>query len=228
MIRKSLVLSCFLLLFPLLGMSGERSENPEFWEDRGINLADDVPLFRADGAVLAIVEVAAGSVEKWETDVHTGRFFWDQKDGKPRRISYPIPYPANYGGLPQTLLRKEDGGDGDPLDVIVLGPRLERGRIIPVKVIGIMKMIEAGERDEKIVAVPLEGALSGLVDIKDLDRRHPGVTEILALFWKNYKGSTDIEIKGFAGRAEALSRLQAAHRGWRASRGGRNILPSRN
>ena len=45
---------------------------------------------------------------------------------KPREVKY-LGYPGNYGMIPRTLLPKELGGDGDPLDVIVLGPAVERG-----------------------------------------------------------------------------------------------------
>jgi len=46
---------------------------------------------------------------------------WAFEDGKPRVIKY-LAYPGNYGMIPRTLLPKELGGDGDPLDIIMLGP----------------------------------------------------------------------------------------------------------
>ena len=57
---------------------------------------------------------------------------WEFKDGKPRIVKY-LGYPGNYGMVPKTLLPENLGGDGDPLDVIVLGPQVERGSVIKCK-----------------------------------------------------------------------------------------------
>ena len=59
---------------------------------------------------------------------------WVWINNKPRIINY-LGYPANYGMIPKTLLKKENGGDGDPLDVIVLGPPESKGSIVKCKII---------------------------------------------------------------------------------------------
>ena len=79
--------------------------------------------------------------------------------GKPRTINYE-PYPINYGMIPRTALPTRIGGDGDPLDIIVLGPPLTQGDVVQVKIIGIMKMTDFGERDDKIIAVPINSELA--------------------------------------------------------------------
>ena len=72
-----------------------------------------------------IVEIPAGACEKWEVKLD-GVMRWDMKDGKPRHVKY-LGYPCNYGMVPRTMLGKELGGDGDPLDVLMLGPAVPRG-----------------------------------------------------------------------------------------------------
>ena len=58
--------------------------------------------------------------------------------------------------IPRTLLPKELGGDGDPLDVLVLGRALPRGSVVETKVLGVLKLLDRGEQDDKILAVPKE------------------------------------------------------------------------
>ena len=77
-----------------------------------------------DGDINVVVEIPTGSVQKWEVDKTSGNLKWEFVDGKPREVKY-LGYPGNYGMIPRTLLPKELGGDGDPLDVIVLGPAVE-------------------------------------------------------------------------------------------------------
>ena len=61
-----------------------------------------------------VIEIPAGTIEKYEIDKKNGGLKIDQRDGKPRLIKF-LSYPANYGMIPQTLLPKNLGGDGDPL-----------------------------------------------------------------------------------------------------------------
>ena len=87
------------------------------------NLLKDYPSKDSFGNVQAVIEVPAGRTEKWEVDKEDGNLKWNFKKGKPRVLKY-IGYPGNYGMVPRTLLPKELGGDGDPLDIILLGPPL--------------------------------------------------------------------------------------------------------
>ena len=58
--------------------------------------------------------------------------------GTPRIINYGN-YPVNYGMIPKTVLPINLGGDGDPLDAIVLGNPLPRGTVLKAKIIGLLK-----------------------------------------------------------------------------------------
>lgn len=106
------------------------------WHD--VSIGDEAPrLFPV------VVEVPKGSKVKYELDKETGLIKVD-------RILYSsVHYPANYGFIPQTYCE-----DNDPLDVLVLGQE----EIVPLvimyaKPIGVMKMIDQGEADDKIIAV---------------------------------------------------------------------------
>lgn len=61
----------------------------------------------------------------------------------------PVPCPYNYGCIPQL-----GSGDGDPLDAIVLGPRLRRGERVRMRVVGVIAFVDGGQRDPKVVCSP--------------------------------------------------------------------------
>jgi inorganic pyrophosphatase len=106
--------------------------------------------------------------------------------------------------VPGTLQSAKDGGDGDPLDVIVLGPAHERGALVPVRLIGVLRLRDDGERDDKLIAVRPGNPLGEIANLVELDDRHPGASQILEISFENYKGPGRIESGGFADSAEAL------------------------
>src|SRR5690554_2291721 len=113
----------------------------------------EMDAFNADGTVRAIVEIPTGTSAKWEVSKDDPEaVYWEYKDGEPRVVNY-LGYPGNYGAIPGTALPKELGGDGDPLDVIILGQAVPRGEIVDVRVIGVLKMLDGGEQDDKLIAV---------------------------------------------------------------------------
>ena len=71
--------------------------------------------------------------------------------------------------VPRTLLPESDGGDGDPLDVIILGPAVPRGSVVEVRPVAVLDLLDQGERDDKILAVPVSGPLSDVIDLKSLN-----------------------------------------------------------
>ncbi|MBL4709265.1 MAG: inorganic diphosphatase [Flavobacteriales bacterium] len=76
-----------------------------------------------------LVEIPAGSIKKFELNKQNGLIEMDSIDGKPRFIQY-LGYPANYGMIPNTLLPLDKGGDGDPLDILSIGPVAQSGELI--------------------------------------------------------------------------------------------------
>ena len=94
----------------------------------------------------AIIEVPKGSQIKYELDKESGLLKVD-------RILYSaVHYPANYGFIPQTY-----GDDNDPLDILVLSQfATEPLCIMRARPIGVMKMIDSGESDDKIIAIHVD------------------------------------------------------------------------
>lgn len=106
------------------------------WHD--LSLGDHVP-----DHFPAVIEVPKGSKNKYELDKASGMIRVD------RVLFSSIHYPANYGFIPRTYCE-----DNDPLDVLVLGQEA----VVPLtimlaKPIGVMKMRDDGEADDKIIAV---------------------------------------------------------------------------
>lgn len=108
------------------------------WHD--VDCGRDVP-----ETVSAIIEVPKGSKTKYEIDKLSGLIKVD------RILFSSVHYPANYGFIPKSL-----GEDGDPLDILVL----TQEAVVPLAImmarpIGVMKMIDQGVADDKIIAVNL-------------------------------------------------------------------------
>ncbi len=154
---------------------------------QGIHLIHDVPALTSDNWVNVVIEIPSGTSEKWEVEKSSGNLSIEQINGKDRKINY-LAFPFNYGMIPQTFLSYENGGDGDPLDVIVLGEALQRGHIVPCKILGVVEMLDAGEKDDKLIAVSLDSHFSELEDINHLRSKYPGIEQIIYLWFENYKG----------------------------------------
>ena len=104
----------------------------------------DTPPFNADGSVNAYVEIAKGDRRKWELDMRANA----------RAIDRVMPaelggYPVNYGFVPQTI-----SYDGDPFDVLVLGPPVPGGQIARGVIVGLMLMEDEKGHDSKVVVSP--------------------------------------------------------------------------
>ncbi len=93
---------------------------------------------------ICVVEIAKGSKNKYELDKETGFIMLD------RILHTSTHYPANYGFIPRTL-----GDDQDPLDVLLLcSEALQPLTLVQAYPIGVIKMIDNGRGDEKIIAIP--------------------------------------------------------------------------
>jgi len=173
-----------------------------------------------DGTVRAIIEIPTGTSAKWEVSKDDPKaVYWELRKGAPRLISY-LGYPGNYGSIPGTALPKELGGDGDPLDVIVLGQAVPRGEVVDVRVIGVLKMLDGGEQDDKLVAVlTKDSPLSHVESMAQLDAEFPGASQIVDIWFANYKGPDGgMEGLGFEDAQSARAVLEAAAANFEAGR----------
>lgn len=173
------------------------------------NLLSGFPAFHADGTINMVVEIPAGSLQKWEVDPTDGVLRWEFEDGRPRVVRY-LAYPANYGMIPRTLLPAELGGDGDPLDVMLLGPAVARGAVVRARPIGVLALLDGGERDDKLIAVRDGTPFGEVRSLKELDERFPGASQILEIWLTSYKGPGKMESRGYHGPEAAWEVLRAA------------------
>jgi inorganic pyrophosphatase len=162
-----------------------------------------------EGFIRVVVEIPTGSTQKWEVDKSDGNLKRELKKGTPRIVNY-LGYPGNYGMVPRTLLAEKNGGDGDPLDVLVLGPAVPRGSIIEVRIIGLLKMSDKGKQDDKLIAVMKGDVFDSVDTIKQLDKKFPGVSSIVDTWFSSYKGQKKIETQGYSGRKHARRVLDQA------------------
>jgi inorganic pyrophosphatase len=158
----------------------------------------------------AVTEIPAGGMIKYETDAKTGFIVAD------RFQSMPVAYPANYGSLTQSL-----GGDNDPLDVIFYTRApLQPGTLIKLRPIGVLKMIDGGEVDDKIVAVPTSKIDPTYDDIKEMKDLPKVEQERLQAFFRVYKqlpdGRKKVELNGFEDAAKAKTEIKQAFDAYKA------------
>lgn len=108
----------------------------------------DTPPINADGTINGYVEIARGDLRKWEFNIAR------HERGIDRMIPKEIGgYPINYGFVPQTI-----SYDGDPFDILVLGPPLEGGQMIRGVPVGLMLMEDEKGIDSKIVVSLVDGS----------------------------------------------------------------------
>ena len=197
MTKKKISLIIFLsLLFFLLKSQSFSLENKITGKK---NFFHEYNAFNNDGTINVIVEIPAGDNDKWELWKKDGSIRWEFQNNSFRKIKY-LPYISNYGFVPQTLFSKEIGGDGDPVDVILLGERFERGSVIKGKILGLINMKDEGRLDSKIVAVNQNSFVfnsSIINNFDDLNANYPGALEIIEIWFQNYKLNNKILINGY-------------------------------
>jgi inorganic pyrophosphatase len=123
----------------------------------------------------ALIEIPKGSSCKYELDKYTGLLRLD-------RVLYTSThYPANYGFIPRTY-----ADDGDPLDVLVLcNEPIQPMTLIRVYPIGVMRMLDDGHIDDKIIAIPFSDPSYN--NIRSIDELPPHIFDEIMHFFKVYK-----------------------------------------
>ncbi|MAU88553.1 MAG: hypothetical protein CMC40_01420 [Flavobacteriaceae bacterium] len=131
------------------------------------------------------IEITQGTIEKWEYNFKSGKLEQDFENLKPRSINY-MPYPFNYGFILNTFNKF----DSDPLDAVVIGEKLNMSDTIFAKPIAVVKTIDNGEIDDKVIFIHKSSPLYKIDNKIDLQNSYPGVIEIICLFFENYKGKS--------------------------------------
>jgi inorganic pyrophosphatase len=143
-----------------------------------LNLLHVLPAFvdETNKIVNTIVEVSAGSINKYELITESGQLKLD-------RVGYSsLAYPFTYGAIPMTW-----DYDGDPLDVEIVNVTepLVPGSLVEIRVIGVMKFVDGGEVDDKIIAVLNDDKRSDHIkSYKDLGEYWEKESKY---YWENYK-----------------------------------------
>ena len=143
-------------------------------------------------SITTIIEINKGSKNKYEIDKESGLIALD-------RVSHTSQdFPFDYGFIPQTLW-----DDGDPMDVIVLTTYpLFPGLLVRVRPVAIMNMIDGGDSDDKVIAVPAEDPR--WTNIKDLADINPHTLKEIEHFYSTYKQLQNkvVKVNGFKGKKE--------------------------
>lgn len=142
----------------------------EFNPWHSVSPGDQLPEY-----VNGIIEIPKGTRAKYELDKDSGLLRLD-------RVLYSsVYYPANYGFIPQSYC-----DDKDPLDILILSQiDVVPMCIVPAKVIGVMRMLDQGEADDKIIAVAAgDPSVSHISDISELPAHF--ISEMRS-FFEDYK-----------------------------------------
>lgn len=162
-----------------------------------------------NGNFNAIIEIPAGTNKKIEYNNLSKTFEVDLKNGKDRIVQF-LPYIGNYGYIPSTFSNPKEGGDGDALDVLVLSENVETGTIIEIEPIAVLKLLDKGEIDYKIIAIPANKTTQIIkVDLGDnflID--YPAVKTMIELWFLNYNKEDVSIIEGWGNREEAIYEIE--------------------
>jgi inorganic pyrophosphatase len=159
---------------------------------------DISPGEHAPERVNAIIEIPKESKGKYELHKESGMLMLD------RALFSAVHYPANYGFIPRTYC-----DDKDPLDILVLTSlTLPHLCLVDATVIGVMRMVDQGEADDKIIAVATyDESVNHMKDVADLP---PHTEKQILRFFMDYKTleGKEVKVERFLGRQDALRIVQ--------------------
>ena len=162
-----------------------------------MNLLHDISAGTAN-EMNVIIEIPKFSKNKYEIDKETGIIALD------RVMHSAQDYPFDYGFVPQTLY-----DDGDALDIVLLTTYpLAPGILVKARPVAIMEMEDGGERDDKIVAVPIEDPRFDTIhDLADLN---PHFIKEMSHFFETYKKvqNKEVRVGAWHGAAEAIAAFE--------------------
>jgi len=163
----------------------------------------------AENGINMVVEIPAGTNHKIEYNPKTDAFENDVIDGKTRVINF-LPYPGNYGFIPSTMMDKERGGDGDALDVLVIGESVATGTVLAVKPIATLLLKDGGEIDTKIIAIPADPSKQVISpeNFQEFIVTYDAARMIIENWFLSYKGRGEMQLVGWQDDSYALREIE--------------------
>ncbi len=171
-----------------------------------------VPYGDISGDVVnAIIEIPKNSRAKYELDKDSGLLMLD------RVLFSSVYYPANYGFIPQTYC-----DDNDPLDILVLSQiEMQPLCLVRAKIIGVMRMLDQGEADDKLIAVCAnDKSVAHINDITEMPEHFQAEVRHFFEEYKRLEGK-EVKIAEFQSAALAKEIFKAAVKDYKEK-----ILPS--
>lgn len=196
---RTLFYSVLLIFILLLANCNAPLERQDYYH---------LPTYTETG-VNMVVEIPAGANLKLEYDPGRKEFLAEQINGVPRTVDF-LPYPGNYGFIPSTYMAREAGGDGDPLDVLLISSAQPTGSVISVRPIGLLELIDRGEIDTKIIAVPADSSQQVMQaqNFQDLLIRYDGARRIIETWFLQYKGIGQTELRAWKDERAAMAEIE--------------------
>lgn len=164
-----------------------------------MNLWHEIPSGEdAPDVINVIIECPKGTKNKYEIDKETGLIKLD------RAMKSAQDYPFDYGFVPRSLW-----DDGDALDVVLLSTYpLAPGILVEARPVAVMGMVDCGEGDDKIIAVPKsDPRWDGVKNLADVN---PHTLKEIQHFFETYKSieGKKVSVKGFRGKKEAIAAVK--------------------
>jgi inorganic pyrophosphatase len=168
-----------------------------------------IPTYATSGYLHGVIEIPAGTNRKYEIDKTTGQMRPDTRNGKPRMVDF-LPYPINYGFVPSTIMDKERGGDGDPLDILYLAEHVPNGTVVEAIPIGLLLLQDLGEWDHKVLAIPADPALRiiSATTWAEFQMDYSAARHIIEQFFLNYDGPGVMTLHGWADAKAAWAEVE--------------------
>ena len=173
------------------------------------NPINEINIKNDDGSYNFFVEIPAGTKEKWEVNKRNGLLEWEEKKGRKKIIKF-LPYPGNYGFIPQTY-----GADGDPVDVVDLDESIERGSVKRIRIVGGLYFEDKRTVDIKFIGLDPEGTFKNIETIQDLVLNKFASLEILKIWFESYKKSGKMIFFRLIDRDESIEIIKNSHERWK-------------
>lgn len=222
--------------FQILAAGNTGADAQSYWHDVPLRAGDAAP--GAPATFNMVVEIPKYTRAKMEIDTKAAMnpIVQDTKNGELRDYHGPIYW--NYGAIPQTwedpnVAGGDDVmgcfGDNDPLDIVEVGqsPR-EMGSVVPVKVLGVIALIDGGELDWKVLALATDDPLASSINsLQDLDSAYPFTTAGVREWFRWYKTPDGKPLNQFGyqdsylSANEAVEVIEETHEAWQELRSGK-------